>query len=399
MPRNPARYQYNPEHTVFVDRPKGFYGNSFRLIDHITALIEKFANAGYDITERSLLYALVSMRVLPDTTRATARKLSALITDARLGGFIAMDAVDDPERGLFERASWATPMHRLQDVAQDYVSRRWDFQTLYPEVFAEKNAILGYTWPTCRDLHVPLYSCKGYTSWPGLYDAAARYSHELNKGKLVVVFHLADHDPSGIGMTQFIASGLWVILRRWGNDGARPLTQSEFDEQKVQLFAYGKERMVVPTAYTGELVVERLGLNHDQTAGFPPVDIKEDSSAKKGDPRSPAYRQYMAKKLNTTDTDPQTALGWEIDAMVAVGEPTALGDLIRERIEGLRDDSAWTKSERAEAADRAKLHRLGWHWPVMARVLKHRPQWVVKAARNGGGSHDAGRGRPTARHR
>jgi hypothetical protein len=390
-PRNLTRYAPHPEHHVYIKQD--FYSRNAIRISIINDLIEKFRDAGMDVTQRSIFYALVARNEIKNSDAETSA-LSTLITNARLAGYIDPHAIDDPTRSFYERSAWYGPGDALEGAARTYQRRIWDSQLLYPELYVEKDAVVGYAWPKAYELHIPLYSGRGYSSWPGLFDAARRYRAALQDGRLVVAFHLGDHDPSGIDMTRNIAASLWLLLRdpdpnparvgfggspAWGE--VKPFSPKEYEAAHKELFAYGEERFEVPTPYGGRLIVKRLGLNLDmisEAGNFPPNPLKT-KDGKLSDTRAPAYKRYMAARLGVREDNPQASLSWELDALPVIGEATAIGDLISEAVLPLIDKGAWDAAAAARGREARGLHLLA-DWVDSDSVLEQLDRFNVMGA-------------------
>jgi hypothetical protein len=382
MPRNPTRYLPRPRHHVYIEQD--FYSRNAIRITYINELIAKFRAAGMEITQRSIFYALVSKKEIANS-QAEAQALSGLITNARLAGHIDPYAIDDPTRSFYTVDAWGSPVDVLSEAARDYQRRMWDGQSLYPELYVEKDAVVGYALPKARELHLPVYSGRGYSSWPGLFDAAQRYARALQDGRLVVAFHLGDHDPSGIDMTRNIAASLWLLFRSrvpqirsdpdsgladgfagfsWAEIaaalGAKPLTWKDYESEHKELFPYGQTRYEIETAFPGRLIVQRLALNLDQiqaSGNFPPNPLKT-KNGKLSDSRAPAYKAYMTDRGLAT----QAEESWELDALPVIGEATAIGDVIDDAVTPLVDHDTWRGAKAEADRERSALERMARNW-------------------------------------
>ena len=407
MPRNPTRYMPRPRHHAYIEQD--FYSRNAIRITYINELIAKFRDAGMDVTQRSIYYALVSKKEIANSP-AEAQALSNLITNARLAGHIDPYAIDDPTRSFYTVDAWGSPVDVLTDAARDYQRRMWDGQVLYPELYVEKDAVVGYALPKARELLIPVYSGRGYSSWPGLFDAAERYAKALQAGRLVTVFHLGDHDPSGIDMTRNIAASLWLLFRSripqirsdpdsgkpdfaalgsWAEIahvlGAKPLSWDEYKDEHRELFPYGKTRYEVDTAFRGRLIVERLALNLDQiqaAGNFPPNPLKT-KNGKLSDSRAPAYKAYMADHGLAA----QAEESWELDALPVIGEATAIGDLLEDAVRPLIDQGVWDKARELANREQKALQRMARNWERADDMVQQAERFerIEHYVTNGGG--------------
>jgi hypothetical protein len=69
-------------------------------------------------------------------------------------------------------------------------------------VWIEKDVLSGIIERPCVRYRVPFFACQGYASQSGLYEAGKRLRHYIDQGRIVTVFHLGDHDPSGLDMSR-----------------------------------------------------------------------------------------------------------------------------------------------------------------------------------------------------
>src|SRR5439155_828562 len=109
----------------------------------------------------------------------------------------------------------------IESARDSYLNDLWRWQPVRCEVWVEKDALEGVVASACRPLDVPFFSCRGYTSQTAMWDAGQRIIRRKRNlseypGKFIrnrpqggkefrqktVIFHLGDHDPSGIDMTR-----------------------------------------------------------------------------------------------------------------------------------------------------------------------------------------------------
>ena len=121
---------------------KNFKATSVALIDHANAIIEEYAAQGFNLTLRQLYYQFVSRDLIPNTQR-DYKRLGSVINDARLAGLIDWSAIVDRTRNLRELDHWTSAQDILSDAAGWYQVDRWAHQEVRPEVWIEKDALLG----------------------------------------------------------------------------------------------------------------------------------------------------------------------------------------------------------------------------------------------------------------
>jgi hypothetical protein len=239
--------------------------------------------------------------LIPNTTR-DYKRLGDIINDARLLGLIDWDAIEDRGRNLHAISTWDTPSQIIATAAESYHIDYWREQPYYVETWVEKEALSGVVARPSNRWRVPYFACKGYVSQSEMWSAGHyRIRKAIRDGKMVVILHLGDHDPSGIDMTRDIQARLSMFSR-------------------------------------ADVEVRRLALNMDQVEQYAPPP----NPAKLSDSRCEGY---MARFGNES---------WELDAL----EPTVLDDLIGDAISGLVDVEEWEISQHREEKERAQLKKL-----------------------------------------
>jgi hypothetical protein len=261
------------------------------------AIIVEYRAQGYDLTLRQLYYQMVA-RDLIENSQRSYKKLGGIIANARLAGLVDWDAIVDRTRNLQRNPHWASPKGIVEAAVASYRIDKWQSQDYRPEIWIEKDALTGVIAPVCRELDVPYFSCRGYTSASEMWKAGRRMAYHALNGQEPVVFHLGDHDPSGIDMTRDIRERL-----------------SLFSERDIE--------------------VDRIALNMDQVESYGPPP----NPAKITDSRSDGY---IAEYGNES---------WELDAL----EPAVLSQLIQHAVFGVRNVDFWKEAVEDEAAGKAAL--------------------------------------------
>lgn len=276
---------------------KGFTEKSLEVVARAESILNEYEAQGFLLTLRQLYYQFVARGLLANT-QAEYKRLGKIINDARLTGLIDWQSIVDRTRELEKVTHWDSPEEIVWAAAQSFRIDKWASQTYRPEVWIEKDALVGVIEKTCIGLDVPYLSCRGYISQSEMWVGAMRLADYLHAGQSPVVLHLADHDPSGVDMTRDI--------------------QDRFD-----LFT------------GGEIHVLRLGLNQDQIKQYDPPP----NPTKITDSRA---NTYIAE--HGLDS-------WELDAL----EPQVINELISNAVATYRDDREWAK---AEAEERHHIEQL-----------------------------------------
>src|SRR5215831_11573165 len=93
------------------------------------------------------------------------------------------------------RTTWSSLDEMLENAASSYRRALWDEQSVYVEIWCEKDALAGVLYDVTREWDVPLMVTKGFPSESFLYEAALAIREQ---GKPAHLYYFADHDPSGV---------------------------------------------------------------------------------------------------------------------------------------------------------------------------------------------------------
>lgn len=314
-----------------------FNPEAMTLVRQCVQIVTSFSNRGFRMTLRQLYYQLVKDNIIPNQEKQYKR-LSALLSDARLMGFIDWSAIEDRIR-VPRMPSEFENLDELVDAAlASYRLPRWRDQPYYCELWVEKDALAGILQPLAREFHVPMMVNRGYSSQTAMYDAGKRFLlgcygaklpymtlaqflkgteegdkagasafmkevQMLNREKLpeakkeAILFYLGDHDPSGEDMVRDI-------------------------QERLEMYGV-------------TLDVRKLALTMDQVKEYDPPP----NPAKMTDPRAAKY------------VDEHGATSWEVDAL----GPDVLDQLIRDSFEAVIDSDKMEAIKEEEEADKELL--------------------------------------------
>ena len=291
---------------------KKFSSGSLAIIERANEIIEEYQAQGFSLTLRQLYYQFVA-RALIANKQTEYKRLGSIVNDARLAGLIDWDAIEDRTRNLQDLAHWETPEEILAGCASQYRVDMWAGQKYRPEVWIEKEALIGVIEGVCQELDVPFFACRGYTSQSEQWRAGNRARRSRNIGQRPVILHFGDHDPSGIDMTRD-------------------------NKDRLGIFA--------PSS---TLEVRRLALNMAQVEQYGPPP----NPAKMSDSRFEGYaREYGDES-------------WELDAL----EPQVIADLIRTEVNGMINRRAWNARAKLMAEQKELLGRLSDDWSLVVEFL------------------------------
>lgn len=275
-------------------------------------IIEEYQRQGFDLTLRQLYYQFVSRDIIPNSQQEY-KKLGDAINEGRLAGMIDWNAIIDRTRNLRDLPHWDDPAQIMKSAEDSFRLSKWDNQGYRPEVWIEKDALIGVIAGICEEHDVPYFSCRGYTSQSEMWAAAMRIRRYVKAGQTPIILHFGDHDPSGKDMTRDI-------------------------DDRLQLFMGGLE-------------VRRLALNMDQITEYQPPP----NPAKITDSRADAYIREFGDE------------SWELDSL----EPSVLAALVRDEIRSLRDDDLYKETVAKEEEQRKDLEVIRENWDDVLEHLRN----------------------------
>jgi hypothetical protein len=288
---------------------------TLKVVEQVNAIIGEYLAQGFALTLRQLFYQFVA-RALLENLFNEYKRLGRIVRDARDGGLVDWDAIEDRTREVNTHTCWTNPAGVIRAAAHQYREDLWAGQRYRPEVWIEKEALLGVIEGVCTELRVPYFAHRGNNSQTLQYQAGKRFAEYLDQGLIPIVLHLADHDPNGIDMTR---------------------------DNTKRLALYARQ----------EIEVRRIALNMDQVRQHDPPP----SFVKDGDTRTSGYREQFG-----------TDECWELDAL----SPTLIADLIRTEIEQLIDWPKWRSAQAKEERGRGLLDTAAANWAKVEKFLSTR---------------------------
>ena len=178
---------------------------SVALVDTCNEIIEEYQEQGLRLTLRQLYYQLVSRNVIPNVERSY-KNLSSLLNDARIGGYVDWDAIEDRVRRPRAASEWNSIADLVDTAVRSFRLPRWEGQEAYAELWVEKDALAGVLEPLSREYHVTLMVNRGYSSASAMYESSKRFIE--NSERDCRLFYLGDFDPSGEDMVRDVGARL-----------------------------------------------------------------------------------------------------------------------------------------------------------------------------------------------
>lgn len=288
---------------------RNFQADSAKIVEQCNTIIAEYDAQGFVLTLRQLYYQLVTRDIIANK-QSEYKRIGSIVNDARLAGVIDWLAIEDRTRNLRSRSHWNTPGDIISSAAASFHMDLWEDQDYRPEVWIEKDALVGVIEQVCEEYDVPYFSCRGYTSQSEMWVASQRIKKN-SFTQTPIIFHFGDHDPSGKDMTRDIV-------------------------ERLKLFMGGVE-------------LERLALNMDQVEQYHPPP----NPAKTTDSR---YQTYIAEFGEES---------WELDAL----EPAVLADLIRGALDELIDQDLLNEKRDEIEKHREMLTLAAKDWKKIVKVL------------------------------
>lgn len=286
---------------------KDFRQGALGIIAQANDIIQEYQADGFNLTLRQLYYQFVSRDMIANK-QSEYKRLGSIISDGRLAGLIDWEAIEDRTRGLKGLVHWDNPGQIIGAAARGFRLDHWEGQEYRPEVWIEKEALVGVISDICKNLDVDYFACKGYVSQSEMWKASQRFKAREYDQQKTVIIHLGDHDPSGMDMTRDI-------------------------QDRQELFK----------AY--DCIVERIALNMNQIDRYDPPP----NPAKITDSRA---ADYIATYGSSS---------WELDAL----EPRVLSGLINDKVMEYRDDKILGAVMDRERDHKAVLKRVEKNWNTL----------------------------------
>jgi len=288
----------NGHYRCYVE--KNFSEARLKLIGQINKIIHVYAERGHSMSVRQIYYQLVQANEVPNTVQSYGR-IGDIISDGRLAGLISWTAIEDRNRQLMGYRTYNHPNEIIAKAEREYKLDLWQDQEWRPEVWVEKASQEPTVGAIASKLRVDFFSCRGYNSQSEQWKAGRRFARYIAKGQRPIIFHLGDHDPSGLDMTRD-------------------------NRDRISMFAG------VP------VMVQRLALNYNQVEELrlPP------NPAKMTDSRADKYVEKYGRD------------SWELDAL----DPDHIQNLISDAILRVRNEEKFDAMLHQEVQDRKLLREM-----------------------------------------
>lgn len=277
------------------------------LIPVVNEILDQY---DFSLTVRQIYYRLISDPFnLFENTKSNYTGFGRILTKAREKEDVDWTRIEDRTRqsiGGEESIEEETPEEFLQvyiwalkNCWQSYDKKMWLSQQNFTEVWVEKDALSSLVSQACQKYRVLVFPSRGFSSFTKVKEGIRRLYKNTEiisknaddpiRNKPTYILHLADHDPSGLIMTEDL--------------------RNRFSKYKANF-----------------IEVERIGLNIEQVRQF---NLRP-NPIKSADSRSAEYSRSFG-----TDC-------WELDAL----PPDELQKIIAAKIKNYTDPEAWEVTEK-----------------------------------------------------
>jgi hypothetical protein len=253
----------------------------------------------HPMTVRQVFYA-ATVRGLIEKTEAGYAKIQTTLAAMRREGVLPYHWLADNTRWMRKPNSYEGANAFIRNTAQAYRKALWADADAYVEVWLEKDALAGVVVDVTAEFDVPLMVARGYASLSFLAAAAASLESE---DRPCFIYHLGDHDPSGVNAGEKI------------------------------------EETLCELAPSADITFERIAVTPEQIAAW----------------------ELPSRPTKTTDS---RAKGWtggdsvELDAI----PPDMLRHLVRAAIERHMPSDELARLKRIESAERASILEFAAAW-------------------------------------
>lgn len=297
--------------------------DALAVAEQAAVIAQEYADAGYDLTLRQLYYQFVARGLTASwatghNTERSYKRLGSIVDKARMCGIIDWYHITDRTRGAsVGQSHFDSPADVISAARWSYHLDKWRDQPARTELWVEKEALAGILGQVARQRDVTYMACRGYLSSSAMWRSAQRLGRFLAEGLDVTVFHLGDHDPSGIDMT------------RDNEDRLRMMITNDHGWQAADALTF-----------------ERIALNMNQVRQYNPPP----NPAKMTDSRAGAYAEEYGYQ------------SWELDAL----PPDVLVNLLNAKIDSVIDQDLWNTVHAEEENDRGRLALAADNWHEIA---------------------------------
>jgi hypothetical protein len=158
------------------------------------AALERIVETIKPCTVRQAFYQATVLGVV-DKDEAGYDRVQRALVDLRRSKRIAYRSITDSTRWQIKPTTYDSMRDALDETARLYRRAVWSDVDAYVEIWLEKDALSGVVHPVTSKYDVPLMVARGFSSLSFLHSAG----EDINAlEKPAYIYHLGDHDPSGV---------------------------------------------------------------------------------------------------------------------------------------------------------------------------------------------------------
>ena len=158
----------------------------------------------HPLSVRGVFYRVMSAGAVAKSEKAYGA-VQREVLKLRRSGILPYEWIADGTRWQVKQPSWDTAQDALDDAVSSYRRALWHNQSVYVEVWSEKDAIASIVSPTTDKWDVPLMIARGFASESFLWSTASAIRGQR---KPAVIYQLGDHDPSGVAAWKHVQTKL-----------------------------------------------------------------------------------------------------------------------------------------------------------------------------------------------
>ena len=182
-----------------VRRSRGLSDEGLAKVHVVLVLLKEFEKY-LPLTLRQIYYQLVGKSII-ENEQKEYKKLSRLLTKARLQGLVPWKAIEDRARSVLTSSAWDNKDHFIdwtaEDVLQGYRRNLLQNQSEALEIWIEKDALSRIVHKVTFKYCVPVIVARGFSSISFVNDCRNRAEENNDNNQMTRILYFGDLDPSG----------------------------------------------------------------------------------------------------------------------------------------------------------------------------------------------------------
>lgn len=251
-----------------MGRPRGFIENwnprpdTKALVRRVADIIEE--SEILPLTLRQIFYMMVSQHGY-DKTEKAYKRLCETMNKARRARYIEMEDIRDDGLTRVENAGWSSRTGFLENIKQHAFHFRLDRQARQPKriyVWCEAGGMVPQLAQAMEEYQVPVLSSGGFDSVTTKHN----FAEEISEHQEALIFHLGDHDPSGVHMFGSLDEDLQAFVDWYGGD---------VEMRRIAVTPTQVERLSLPTAPAKPTDNRAFSGRTTQCEAIPPRELRK----------------------------------------------------------------------------------------------------------------------------